>query len=120
MIVLEFLKDLYLETQGLDVEKMKEERYEKIELERSQRIILSAKTKKYIIIMAAIFIIIHLLSVVLSGMTGDVASLIKSVFMCILAFITIICFLIKSKQAEVAGIVCTVAVVVLSFLVPLF
>ena len=114
----DFMKDLYLEACGLDLEQVKKERKEKLEIEKAETAIISKKTKKSIMYMGVVFLLIHFLSLALAITANDLTSIIKSAIMIFLALITMICFLIKSKSAELLGILVSVIIVILSFVIP--
>ena len=114
----DFMKDLYLEACGLDLEQVKKERKEKLEIEKAETVIISKKTKKSIIYIGIVFLLIHLMSLALAFAANDLTSIIKSAIMIFLTLITIICFLIKSKSAEFLGILFSVIIVILSFVIP--
>lgn len=114
----DFFKDMYLAASGLDMEKVREERKEKIELEKNEKIILSKQTKKYMVVFGVVFILIHVLSACAAFMMNDIIALVKSVIMVILALLSIICFLQKTKKAEIGGIVFLILIVLLTFAIP--
>lgn len=114
----DFMKDLYLEACGLDMEQVHKERKEKIEKEKAETVLVSKNTKKNIMYIGIVFILIHLMSLVIAFATNDFTSMIKSVIMIFISLITLICFLIKSKSTELFGILLSVIIVILSFVIP--
>ena len=118
--MLDFFKDLYLEASGLDMEQMRKERKEKIEIEKEETIILKPKSKKNLIEVGMIFIVIHILGIVVSVASQDSSGIIKSAVMISLAIVAMICLMIRNKVAEIVSIILCVLVVLLSVAISYF
>lgn len=118
--MLDFLKDLYLQASGLDMELIEKERREKIEIEKSKTILIKPKSKKYLVMAGIIFIIIHVFSIIIAEVFHDVTSVIKSSVMIGLAVLILLCSFIKKKSAEILCIVLCDVVILLSVIIPIF
>lgn len=114
----DFMKDLYLEACGLDLEQVRKERKEKLEIEKAETAIISKKAKKNVIVIGIIFLLIHLMSLTMSFAVKDSVSMIKSAIMIFLTLITMVCFAVRSKAAEFFGILLSAIIVALSFIIP--
>lgn len=110
----DFFKELYLEASGIDMEQIEKESREKLEKEKNNTIILKPKSKKYLLFMGLIFVVIHIFGIVLAVAAHDAASVVKSSIMIGLAVSAMICIPVKSRICEIIGIALCVLVILLS------
>lgn len=110
----DFFEDLYLEAIGLDMEQIKKERREKVEKENSETILIKPKSKKYLLFVGSIFIIIHILGIIVSAAAQDAGNIFKSVVMIIFAVVAMICAVMKNKMAEILCIMFCILIMLLS------
>lgn len=114
----DFMKDFYLEINGFDMEKVKEERKQKLEKEKAETIIFKKKTKKYFLIVGAILLIISVLGLAASSGQSQ-AGVIKNTLIILLDVATMICMVIHKKETEVASLIGMVLIALIEFFLPI-
>ncbi|MEG0614128.1 MAG: hypothetical protein RR540_00110 [Oscillospiraceae bacterium] len=103
--MLEFFKDVYYQMNGLDVDKMKEERLQKVITEKEEKILLSSSTKNTIRFVAGLYFFIAILQIITAVKTKDFSRIIKISFLFLLAIVVFILTFFRNKKAEISSLV---------------
>lgn len=109
----DFFKDAYAELNGLDVDKMKEERKNK----RKQSQIFSRRTKIIIVVVGVLYLVMAWMNISMILKSGFSPLILKYVLLSILDILIIITMLIKNKETKIASIVGIALFVIINFLV---
>lgn len=115
----DFIKDLYFEMNGFDMEMIKEEKRKKLEREKAETIIFKKNTKIFLLISGSLFLIISVVALIISVQQINIGGIIKNIFIIVLDIATIICMMIKKKQTEVASLVGIILILITTFVLPM-
>lgn len=115
----DFFEDLYFELNGYDMEKIRQQKKEKLEREKGEIILISKQTKRIIAIFFLLNLLVCVISLIVAIKMYDIGGIIKNVLILITTIITIMALLFKGKSAEVTAIVFMVITIILTFAVPL-
>lgn len=113
----DFFKDLYLEMNDFDMEKVREERQLKIEEEKAETIIFKKKTKLWLLGVGAFFILFSVVGILISIEKNNIGGIIKSATILTIDLITMVCMMIKTKQTEVASLIGMAIMMIIIFVV---
>lgn len=114
----DFMKDLYFEVNGYDMDMIRKEREQQIEKEKKETIIFKKQTKKILLVFGILFLIISLGAFYISMQQSEIYGIIKNAFLIILDIFTIICMLIRKKCTEMASLVGMLIIVFITFVLP--
>lgn len=117
--MLNFLKDVYLEVNGCDIQKVKQERMQKEEKKRADKIVLSKGSKHVIRGFGILYIVIGLISLTTYFNNKEWLEVVEYGFMLLFDILIIIFISLKKKETEVAGIICSGVFIILNMILPL-
>src|SRR5665647_2215869 len=106
----DFFKDAYAELNGLDVDRMKEER----KIKRKQSRLFSRRIKIIIGVVGVLYLVIAWMNISMLLKSGFSPLILKYVLLSILDISIIITMLIKNKETEIASIVGIVLFVIIN------
>ncbi len=115
----DFFKDLYFELNGYNMEKIREQKKEKLEQEKRGTILLKKTTKKIILIFFLLNLPVCVISLIVAIKIFDTAGIIKNIIILISTIITIFALLFKGKGAEVTAILFMILTILLTFMIPI-
>lgn len=102
--MLDFFRDLYLETHGIDSQKAEKERKAKQEEKRKTYHLFTGKTRVLLICMAVLFIVIQTFN--FPRIVGrGIFFVLTSIFLCVIAIAAIVLLLINRKKTQIAAAV---------------
>lgn len=113
------MKDIYFEANGFDMDKIREEKKIKIEKEKKDIIIFNMKTKKILVGVGLLFLIVSIGSLLISHHQSNIAGIIKNIFLIVINITSMICIVIKKKNTEMASIIGMVIIIISTFLLPM-
>lgn len=102
--MLDFFRDLYLETHGIDSEKAETERKAKAQKKRMGYILFSGRTKAMLLIMGVIFLVLQAVQA-RATLERGIGFLIADVSLCFMVIAAGILLLINRKKAQIAAAV---------------
>lgn len=112
----DFMKDIYLEMNGLDVAKAREERKVKLEKEKSETVIFNKKTKRFLLIAGVFFLLLSGGGLALSINRADVFGIVKNALLLVAVAVTMVCLIIKKRETEIASIVGMALIILITFI----
>ena len=115
----DFMKDLYFEMNGFDMEMIKEEKRKKLEREKAETIIFKKKTKIIIMITGFLFLAISIAALIISVQQTNISGIIKNIINIFLDVVTVVCLMIKKKQTEVASLFLIALIIIITFVLPI-
>lgn len=116
----EFFEDLYFELNGYDMEKIRQQKREKIEKERGETVIMKKQTKRIIAIFFLLNLLVCVISLIIAIKMYDVGGIVKNILILITTIITILSLLFKGKSAEITAIIFMAITIILTFAIPSF
>lgn len=116
----DFFEDLYFELNGYDMEKIRQQKLEKLEKEKRETILMTKQTKRIIGIFFLINLLVCVISLIVAIKLYDVGGIVKNILILITTIVTILSLLFKGKSAEVTAIIFMVLTIILTFAIPLF
>ncbi|MEG2813835.1 MAG: hypothetical protein RSA79_04455 [Oscillospiraceae bacterium] len=99
----EFFKNAINQAQGIDIKK---EQLQKEISKKEKQFFLSTSTKTLIRIVAILYFLIAIFSIIIAIQTANVGRIIKISFLFLLSIATFILTLQKNKKAEIASLIC--------------
>lgn len=109
MRMFDFLKDLYLERSGLDLEKVNEERKRIEEEKKKNRYIFSSGVKKMIIIFGLFYLIISFYGIYTLIKSGNINLIFyKFIVLSIIDICGIINLYVNRKKNEILALICVI------------
>lgn len=115
--MLDFFKDLYLEANGFDMERVREIKKER--REKNKKGLLDVSTRRVFLIFFSVFIVAQGLSLYYNIGTDNIISLIENIVFLICSIVVVISFLLKKKESDLVGIGAVVVIIILAFITPL-
>ena len=100
--MLDFFRDLYLESHGIDSKEAEKERQMKRQQKREKYILFTGKTKAVLIAMAVLFVIMQSFQIPVVFERG-IGFLIADISLCIIAIVAAVLLLIRRKKTEIAA-----------------
>lgn len=119
MLMFDFLKDLYFEMNDFDMDKIKEEKKMKIEIEKSETILFKKKTKIILLVVGILLMLVSIATLIICINKSSVGGILKNSFLILIDLITMITLMIKKKETEVLSLVGMVLIVAVVFGLPM-
>lgn len=107
--MLDFIKDIVLEAQGIDIEKVHKEKIKKEEEKRSKYYLLSNRTKIIIFIFGIIYLSMEMMNIIISWETnGMIFIRAKGIILSVIDIAVLVLLTQKNKKAEILAIILSV------------
>ena len=107
--MLDFIKDIVLETQGIDTEKVHKEKIKKEEEKRSKYYLLSNRTKIIIFIFGIIYLSMEMMNIIISWeKNGMIFIRAKGIILSFIDIAVLVLLTQKNKKAEILAIILSV------------
>lgn len=107
-----FMKDIYLEMNGIDPEAARKEKSEEKTIDK---VIFSFRSKVVIWIMGIIYLIITVPIIIFMIKTGINISIFKYILLMVMDILILICISIKKKTSEVIALATIICFVIINF-----
>lgn len=114
----DFFKEAYLESKGLDVEKIKAEKISGREMKKKDKFIFSGNTKIIVYIFGIIYLLITGLNIFLVKESVEINAygFVHYVFLPICDIAALISLAIKNKRAEIVALILILAFIIVQYL----
>lgn len=107
--MLDFIKDIVLEAQGIDTEKVHKEKIKKEEEKRSKYYLLSNRTKIIIFIFGIIYLSMEMMNIIISWeKNGMIFIRAKGIILSFIDIAVLVLLTQKNKKAEILAIILSV------------